>query len=59
MVNVGKREDSMLDFINAMKGRINMTQTRIAMYRETPLTANELAILNTLSALLDEERGSE
>lgn len=56
MVNVGKREDGLIDWANGYKGKFDMLRARIAMYRETPLTANELMILNTLSDLLEEEK---
>lgn len=50
MVDVGKREDRMLDFINEMKGRINFAQVQIEIYRESGgLTAREIEMLNTIS----------
>lgn len=53
MVDVGKREDRMLDYINSMKGRIDFAQVQIEMYRESGgLTANEIEMLNTISAHL-------
>lgn len=55
MVDVGKREDRFLDFINDMKGRINFALVQIEIYRETGLTENELKMLNTIQAHLQEE----
>lgn len=57
MVDVGKREDRFLDFINNMKGRINFALVQIEMYRESGgLTANELTMLNTIQGHLEEDK---
>lgn len=59
MVDVGKREDRLLDFISNMKTRIDMAILEIEMYRESGgLTAHEMEILNSLHKHLVEE-GSE
>lgn len=53
--DTGKALDNALDWANNINGRIKMALVRIEMYREAGLTANEIEILNTLSALLQEE----
>lgn len=59
MVDVGKREDRFLDFINDMRGRINFALVQIEMYRESGgLTANELQMLNTIQGHLEEDKES-
>lgn len=56
MVNVGKREDGLLDFVNTMKGRINFAVMQIELYRESGgLTANEMTMLNTIQGHLENE----
>lgn len=53
MVDVGKREDRMLDFINDMKGRINFALVQIEIYRESGgLTAHEMEMLNAIQGHL-------
>jgi hypothetical protein len=55
MVNVGKREDGLLDWANGIRSKLDMVKVRIEMYREEARTAGELAILNVLSALLEDD----
>lgn len=58
MVNVGKREDALLDYVNNINGKIKMAQVQIELYRETALTANEIAMLNTISAHLEDDEAA-
>jgi hypothetical protein len=53
--DTGKALDNVLDWANAYKGKINMVLVRLEMYRETALTAGELAIINTITALLEKD----
>lgn len=59
MVDVGRREDRLLDFIGEMNGRIMSALFQIDLYRESALTASEMTILAELEAILkkkDEEK---
>lgn len=58
MVDVGKREDALLDHVNSINGRIKMAQVQIEIFREKGLTENEIGMLNTLSALLQDDPGA-
>lgn len=49
MVDVGRREDRLLDFINEMKGRIDFALVQIELYQEGGgLTAREIEMLNQI-----------
>lgn len=52
MVDVGKREDRLLDYVNEINGRIKMAIVQMEIYREGALTASELTMLNTIQAHL-------
>lgn len=52
MVDIGKREDRLLDFIGEMNGRITSALWQIDLYREGALTASEIKILGEMEAIL-------
>lgn len=56
MVDVGKREDRLLDYVNVISGRIKFALVQIDMFRESGgLTANEIHMLNTIQGHLEED----
>lgn len=59
MVNVGKREDALIDWAQAKSKRVEAALDQISLYEGTPLTANEYLILNTLRVILEEKESVE
>lgn len=53
--DTGKALDNVLDWANEYKGKIALVLSQIELYREGPLTANELLMLSTFERLLTEE----
>jgi hypothetical protein len=59
MVDVGKREDRLLDYVNEINGKIKFALVQIEMFREGALTANELTMLNMIQGHLDPQEEAE
>lgn len=52
MVNVGKREDALIDWANDKAQRVKLALAQIDLFEGKGLTAHETAILNTLKGIL-------
>lgn len=52
MVNVGKREDGLLDWANLQRERTQAALDQIDFFTNAPRTAGEIAILNNLRTIL-------
>lgn len=60
MVNVGKAQDGLLDFVNTMKARIDLALLEVDSYRISGgLTAREIEILNAVDKALQVKGESE
>lgn len=54
MVNVGKREDGLLDWANRQNERVRFALVQIELFEQKALTKGETEILNALKGILSE-----
>lgn len=52
MVNVGKREDGLLDWANDKAERVKLALLQIDLFEKKALTESEIGMLNTLKGIL-------